>query len=65
MNDNRVLLMVDEDVVIVSLYHDYMIRHNMLNDSIEETRMSVKAFSDYIQQYLIERYNLDEEETDA
>lgn len=62
---NNVLIMADEEELIVSLYHDYLIRHNMINDSFEETQMSVKAFSDYIQQYLIDRYNLDKEKTDA
>lgn len=64
MSDNRVLIMADEEELIVSLYQDYMIRYGYANVTVDHTRMSVKAFSDYIQQYLIDRYNLDEEETD-
>lgn len=60
--ENRVIIMVDEEELIVSLYHDYIIRHNMGD---LDTRLSVKLFSDYIQQYLIDRYNLDEEETNG
>lgn len=61
MNDNRILIMADEEELIVSLYQDYMIRHDLANETVDHTRMSVKAFSDYILQYLIYRYNLDEE----
>ena len=62
---NRVLIMADEEELIVSLYQDYMIRHGLANETVDHTRMSVKAFSDYIMEYLKDRYNLDdEEETD-
>lgn len=61
---SNVIISVSEEELIVSLYHDYLIGHNMTNYSFEDTRMTVKAFSDYIQQYLIDRYNLDEEVTD-
>lgn len=57
---NNVIIAVPEDELIVSLYNDYLISHNMGDF---DTRLSVKLFSDYIQQYLIDRYNLDEEET--
>ena len=62
---NRVFIMADEEELIVSLYQDYMIRNGLANETVDHTRMSVKVFSDYIQQYLIDRYNLDEEVTDA
>lgn len=61
--ENKVLIMADEEELIVSLYQDYLIRQGLANETVDHTRMSVKAFSDYIQQYLIDRYNLDEEET--
>lgn len=62
---NTIIIAVPEEELIVSLYNDYLIGHKMLNLTQEDLKMSVKAFSDYILQYLIDRYNLDEEETDA
>lgn len=56
---NTVIVSVSEEEVIVSLYQDYLIRHGLANETVDLTRMSVTAFSDYIQQYLIDRYNLD------
>ena len=61
---NNVIIAVPEDGLIVSLYNEYLISHSLTNYTVNDTRMTVKAFSDYIQQYLIDRYNLDEEETD-
>lgn len=65
MNDNSVIIAVSEEEIIVSLYNEYLIDHEMSNISEDELKMSIKAFSDYIQQYLIDRYNLDEESVDA
>ena len=63
---NNVIIAVPEEELIVSLYNDYLIGHEMSNLSPEDTKMSVKAFSDYILEYLKARYCLeDEEETDA
>ena len=56
---NNVIVSVSEEELIVSLYQDYLIRHGLANETVEYTRMSVKAFADYIQQYLNDRYNLD------
>ena len=65
MNENNVLILVSENELIRSLYNDYLIRHHSINKSVDDARMSVKAFSDYIMEYLKDFYNLDEEETNA
>lgn len=68
MSDNKVIISVSEEELIVSLYHDYLIRHGMSSKlfSYDEMKMSVKAFSDYILEYLKDLYHLeDKEETDA
>lgn len=58
------IISVSEDEIIVRLY-EYLITHERFSFNISDQRMSVKSFADYIQQYLIDYYNLDEEETDA
>ena len=62
MNDNNVLISVPEEELIVSLYNNYLIDHRLSNLSQEDTKMTVKAFSDYILEYLKDRYNLEDEE---
>ena len=63
---NTVIVSVPEEELIVSLYSDYLVRHGMINYTVNDTMFTVKAFSDYILEYLKDRYNLeDEEETDA
>lgn len=57
-----IVISVSEKELIVSLYADYMIMHHMKIKSLDDARMSIKAFSDYIQQYLIDRYNEAEED---
>lgn len=59
---NNVIIAVPEEELIVSLYNDYLVSHGITNYTVNDTKLSVKAFSDYIQQYLIDRYNLDEED---
>lgn len=61
---NNVIIAVSEEELIVSLYNDYLIRHSLTNYTVNDTRLTVKTFSDYIQDYLVDRYSLDEEETD-
>ena len=68
MNVNNVIIAVPEEELIVSLYNDYLVRHSLTNYTVNDTRMTVKAFSDYVHLYLVDRYNLDaniEEETNA
>ena len=66
MSDNNVIISVSEEELIVSLYNDYLIGHNMSNLTQDDLKISIKAFSDYILEYLKARYDLeDEEETDA
>ena len=66
MSANNVIIAVPEDELIVSLYNDYLITHGITNYTVNDTKLTVKAFSDYIMEYLKDRYNLeDEEETDA
>ena len=65
MSYNNVIISVSEEELIVSLYNDYLVRHGIINYTVNDTRLSVKAFSDYIMEYLKDRYNLDEEETNA
>ena len=67
MNDDNVIISVsEEEELIVSLYNDYLITHGITNYTVNDTKLSVKAFSDYIMEYLKDRYNLeDEEETNA
>lgn len=65
MSANNVIIAVPEEELIVSLYNDYLITHGITNYTVNDTKLSVKAFSDYIMEYLKDRYNLeDEEETD-
>lgn len=59
---NNVIIAVPEEELIVSLYNDYLVSLSLTNYTVNDTKLTVKAFSDYIQQYLIDRYNLDEEE---
>ena len=59
MNENNVLVFVSENELIRALYDDYLIRYRKINKSVDDARMSVKAFSDYVQQYLVDFYNLD------
>ena len=59
---NLVIVSVPEEELIVSLYYDYLVRHNMINRNINDTKLTVKAFSDYIMEYLKDRYNLEDEE---
>ena len=66
MSANNVIIAVPEEELIVSLYNDYLITHGITNYTVNDTKLSVKAFSDYIMEYLKDRYNLeDEEENDA
>lgn len=65
MSANNVIIAVPEEELIVSLYNDYLVSHGITNYTVNDTKLSVKAFSDYIMEYLKDRYNLeDEEETD-
>ena len=59
---NNVIIAVPEEELIVSLYNDYCIRHGITNYTVNDTKLSVKAFSDYIMEYLKDRYNLEDEE---
>ena len=66
MSANNVIISVSEEELIVSLYNDYLITHGITNYTVNDTKLTVKAFSDYIMEYLKDRYNLeDEEETNA
>ena len=56
---NDVIIAVPEEEIIVSLYNDYLVSHSLTNYTVNDTRRTVKAFSDYILQYLVDRYNLD------
>ena len=64
MSDNNVIISVSEEELIVSLYNNYLIDNGIINYTVNDTKLTVKAFSDYIMEYLKDRYNLDEEETD-
>ena len=59
---NNVIIAVPEDELIVSLYNEYLISHSLTNYTVNDARMTVKAFSDYILEYLKDRYNLEDEE---
>ena len=63
MSDDSVIISVSEEELIVSLYNSYLIRYRISNNSWDALKMSVTAFSDYIQRYLVDRYHLDEEKT--
>ena len=66
MSYNNVIISVSEEELIVSLYNKYLVDNGIINYTVNDTKLSVKAFSDYIMEYLKDRYNLeDEEETDA
>ena len=59
---NNVIIAVSEEELIVSLYNDYLVRQGITNYTVNDTKLSVKAFSDYIMEYLKDRYNLEDEE---
>ena len=59
---NTVIVSVPEEELIVSLYNDYLVRHGMINYTVNDTKLTVKAFSDYILEYLKDRYSLEDEE---
>ena len=59
---NNVIIAVPEEELIVSLYNDYLVSQGIVNYTVNDTKLSVKAFSDYILEYLKERYNLEDEE---
>ena len=68
MSANSVIIAVPEEELIVSLYDHYLVSHGITNYTVNDTKLSIKAFSDYIMEYLKDYYNLDaniEEETDA
>ena len=62
---NDVIISVPEEELIVSLYQNYVITHDLTHIDFVDPRIAVKIFSDYILEYLKDYYNLDEEETDA
>lgn len=57
---NTVIVSVPEEELIVSLYNDYLVRHGMINYTVNDTKLTVKAFSDYIIEYLKDRYSLED-----
>ena len=59
---NNVIVSIPEEELIVSLYNDYLTTHNILNYNCEDRKTSVKAFSDYILEYLKDYYNLEDVE---
>ena len=59
---NNVIIAVPEEELIVSLYNDYLITHGITNYTVNDTKLTVKAFSDYIMEYLKDRYNLEDDE---
>ena len=59
---NNVIISVPEEELIVSLYQDYLITHDLTHLDFLDTRMAVKAFSDYILEYLKDHYGLEDEE---
>ena len=58
----NVIISVPEEELIVSLYNEYLVSHEMVNYTVNDTKFTVKAFSDYILEYLKDRYNLEDEE---
>ena len=62
---NNVMIAVPEEELIISLYNDYLIRHKLPDESREDLKISVKAFADYVLEYLKDYYNLDEEVINA
>ena len=59
---NNVIIAASEEELIVSLYNDYLVSHSLTNYTVNDTKLTVKAFSDYIMEYLKDRYNLEDEE---
>lgn len=59
---SNVIIAVPEEELIVSLYNDYCVTHRIANYTVNDAKLSVKAFSDYILEYLKDRYNLEDEE---
>ena len=59
---NNVIIEVPKEELIVSLYDDYLVSHSLTNYNVNDTKLTVKAFSDYILEYLKDRYHLEDEE---
>ena len=62
MDNNSVIISVSEEELIVSLYQNYLITHDLSHIDFVDARMTVKAFSDYIMEYLKDLYNLEDED---
>lgn len=64
MADKRVLMFVDIDEAIVSLFTHYCLCFDLLNDNDVNIKQNINCFSEKIKDYLIDRYNLDAEIVD-
>lgn len=67
MNE-KVLIWIDTEEIIVSLFQQYCVKHDLNSDPIDITKISrnISIFSGAIENYLTDYYGIDpEEETDA
>ena len=59
MADKRVLMFIDIDEAIVSLFTHYCLCFDLLNDNDVHIKQNINSFSEKIKDYLIDRYNQD------
>lgn len=59
MADKRVLMFIDIDEAIVSLFTHYCLCFDLVNDNDVHLKQNINSFSEKIKDYLIDRYNLD------
>lgn len=63
---DTVLLNVDMDEVITSLFQQYMLEHKVYyTNGIDDLKQSISIFSGAIENYLIDHYGIDPEEADV
>lgn len=63
---DTVLLNVDMEEVITSLFQQYVIDHKLYEDmGIDAIKRNISIFSGAIENYLIDHYGIDPEEADV
>ena len=63
---DTVLLNVDMEEVITSIFQQYVIEHKLYEDTgIDAIKRNISIFSGAIENYLIDHYGIDPEEVDV
>ena len=62
---DKVLLNVDTEEVIISLFQEYMLDHKLYyTKDIDGLKQAISIFSGAVENYLIDHYGIDLEEAD-